>query len=82
MGIGLKADFRADLVASFGALMRYLVAAGEVPLSQGWASATAILSRTPICEPTGVNREVRTTAAHADLLRSTEVARLVSESLG
>jgi hypothetical protein len=80
--IGLKADFCADLVTGFESLMSYLVAAADVPLAEGWAASTAILSATPVHEPAGVAHSVRTQVAHADLLRSAEVARLVSEALG
>ena len=61
--------------------MSYLVAASDVRTAEGWASATAIISARPICEPVGVARRVRTDTDHADLLRSAGVARLVSELL-
>jgi hypothetical protein len=80
--IGLRADFRDELVSSFASLMRYLAAAAEVPLSAGWAAATVVVSATPIWEPAGVSRQIRTDVAHADLLRSPQVARIVSGELG
>ena len=79
--IGLRADFREDLAATFESLMGYLAAAADVPLSDGWASVTAIVSATPIWEPAGVLRAIRTDVAHADLLRSPEIARIVSDEL-
>jgi hypothetical protein len=79
--IGLKPDYRADLAASFRSLMSYLAAAGDVRPGPGWAAATAIVSATAPGRPAGVAREVPVGVAHADLLRSPEVARLVSELL-
>jgi hypothetical protein len=79
--IGLKPALQADVVTSFRSLMSYLVAAGDVRPGEGWASATAIVSAVPVCEPTGVARQVRTRVGHADLLRSPLIAELVSELL-
>lgn len=80
--IGLKPDFQADLVTSFESLMSYLVAAGDAGATDGWGSATAIVSATPVFEPAGVARRVCADVDHAGLLRSAAVAQLVSELLG
>lgn len=79
--IGLKADYQADLVASFGALMSYLAAAADVRTAEGWASATTIVSAAPPGQPAGVGRQVRVDVAHGDLLRSPSVAQLISKLL-
>jgi hypothetical protein len=79
--IGLGPEMQADLFASFRSLMSYLVAATDVGAGKGWASATAITSAVPVCEPVGVARQIRTGVDHADLLRSPLVAGLVSELL-
>jgi hypothetical protein len=79
--IGLKAEYQADLMASFGSLMCYLAAAHDVRVAEGWASATAVLSATAPCEPAGVARRLRTGVDHAGLLGSPAVARLVAELL-
>jgi hypothetical protein len=79
--IGLPPEVRADVLASFRSLMSYLVAAADVGVGEGWPSATAIVSAAPICEPTGVARQIRTGVDHAGLLNSPLVAKLVSELL-
>jgi hypothetical protein len=79
--LGLKPEYRAALAASFRSLMSYLASAGDVRPGPGWAAATAIVSATAPGRPDGVAREVPVCAPHADLLRSPEVARLVSELL-
>ncbi len=79
--IGLGPEMQADLLASFRSLMSYLVAAASAGAGERWASATAIVSAVPICEPDGVVCQIRTGVDHADLLRSPVVAGLVSKLL-
>lgn len=80
-GLGLKSGYREELVTSFGALMSYLAAAADLQPGPGWATATAVVSRTQPQQPAGVARLVSADADHAGLLRSPAVARLVSELL-
>jgi hypothetical protein len=80
--IGLKDSYRDDLIGSFRSLMSYLVAAGGVDPTNGWASATAIMSANPASEPPGLANRIRLDLAHADLLRSPEVAQIVTTLLG
>jgi hypothetical protein len=84
--IGLSPVYQADLVMSFGSLMSYLAAAGDLRPGPGWASATAVVSAAHRGQPAGrqpigVARQVSVDTDHADLLRSPAVAKLVSELL-
>lgn len=53
----------------------------RVAPGKAWETATAVVSATPIWEPTGMASQIRVDADHAGLLRSRAVARLISEML-
>lgn len=78
--LGLKADYRDDLIASFAALMAYLVAAGGIRPSPAWGSATVILSSDAPDPVWSWNDLIRLGVGHVDLLRSPETAKAVAAS--
>lgn len=79
--LGLKADYRDDLISSFETLMSYLVAAGGIGRSPAWGSATVILSSDAPSPAWNGAEAIRVSAAHADLLRNSETGQLLAELL-
>lgn len=80
--LGLRPDYQARLVEAFKSLMSYLAAGADVVPGRGWAAATAIVSAGGFCDPEGTARRIPAAVGHAGLLRSPDVARLVSGLLG
>ncbi|GHJ30527.1 hypothetical protein TPA0910_49600 [Streptomyces hygroscopicus subsp. sporocinereus] len=87
---GLDEVRRAEFTATVTAFMTYLVAAAGIDTRDGWPGATAISSTTPTNglnllpeaeRPAKVAREIRFDLAHADLLRSAEVAKTAADLL-
>lgn len=77
--VGVDPDVGAELVAVFDGYTRYLQAAQALPARPGWSPATTVTSARRTASPDFGGPHISTSFARRDLLRTPDIARLVSE---
>ena len=81
-GIPVGPKFTAELIGSFDSFINYVMAAHRDAAPEGWATATAIMSRDGQDSAGLPGSKIRFDIGQVDVLRDAEVARAVSGILG